>query len=292
MSRGSRAAGQATRRPRRPLLPILPILLGLLAAWPLALSADDQRDARIELPASARQGEMVVGRVPPGSQVTLAGRPLRVDELGWFVFGFGRDEQEPAQVQVAFPDGSRGQAQVQVEARQWRIERVDGLPPGTVSPDPKLQQRIAREQAAVARARERDDARRDFLTPMAWPVRGRISGVYGSQRILNGQPRNPHYGLDVAAPEGTPLRAPAPGVVTFAEPDLYLTGGTLTLDHGHGISSTFIHLSRLDRQVGDRVEQGEVLGAVGATGRATGPHMHWGMNWFGVRLDPQLLLPD
>lgn len=273
---------------------LLPILM--LAAVPLpaqaAEPANAHSDARIDVPTSARQGEMVIGRVPPGSQVALAGRQLRVDPEGWFVFGFGRDAGEPAALAVQFPDGRQAKANVAVQARDWRIERVDGLPPSTVSPNPELQARIAREQAGVVKARERDDARSDFLTPLTWPVRGRISGVYGSQRILNGEPRNPHYGLDVAAPEGTPLHAPAPGVVTFADAGLYLTGGTLTLDHGHGISSTFIHLSRLDRQVGDRVEQGQVIGAVGATGRATGPHMHWGMNWFEVRLDPQLLLPD
>lgn len=245
----------------------------------------------IELPASARQGEMVIGRVPPGSQVRVGERPVRVADEGWFVFGIGRDSSQAQQVQATLPDGRRARAIVDVEPRQWRIERVDGLPPSTVTPDPELAARIAREQARVVEARKRDDERIDFARGFIWPVQGRISGVYGSQRILNGEPRNPHYGLDVAVPTGTPLKAPAGGVVIFADADLYLTGGTLTLDHGHGISSTFIHLSRLDKQVGDQVEQGEVIGAVGATGRATGPHMHWGMNWFEVRLDPQLLLP-
>ncbi|MBX3725293.1 MAG: M23 family metallopeptidase [Xanthomonadales bacterium] len=249
-------------------------------------------DARMELPAQAVQGALVTGRVPPGSTVRFAGRTLRVSEEGWFVFGLGREHGPEAELHARFPDGSRHQARIQVETRRWRIERVDGLPPSTVSPDPELARRIAREQAQVSTARDRDDDRLDFLQAFQWPVSGRVSGVYGSQRILNGEPRNPHYGLDVAAPTGTPVRAPAAGVVILAEPDFYLTGGTLTLDHGHGVSSTFIHLSRIDRAVGDRVEQGEVLGAVGATGRATGPHMHWGMNWFDTRIDPQLLLPE
>jgi murein DD-endopeptidase MepM/ murein hydrolase activator NlpD len=248
-------------------------------------------DTRLELPAQVRQGELVIGRVPPGTQVDLGDRRLRVAPEGWFAFGVGRDGGPVQTVTVRFPDGSRHQAQVPVARRDWRIERVDGLPPSTVSPDPVLAQRIAREQAQVAAARERDDPRTDFVAGFQWPVRGRISGVFGSQRILNGEPRSPHYGLDVAAPTGTALKAPAAGVVILAEPEFYLTGGTLTVDHGHGVSSTFIHLSRLDVAVGDRVEQGQVIGAVGATGRATGPHMHWGMNWFEVRLDPQLLLP-
>ncbi len=264
-------------------------LFGLAAALTTTAAL---ADTRIELPASARQGEMVSGRVPPGSTVNVAGRDVRVTDEGWFVFGFGRDDAKDARVKVRFPDGSQGVSEVAVKKRDWRIERVDGLPPSTVTPNPEIAARIAREQARVVEARQRDDARGDFLQSFIWPVKGRVSGVYGSQRILNGEPRNPHYGLDVAVPTGTPLKAPAGGVVIFADADLYLTGGTLTVDHGHGISSTFIHLSRLDKQVGERVEQGDVIGAVGATGRATGPHMHWGMNWFDVRLDPQLLLPD
>jgi murein DD-endopeptidase MepM/ murein hydrolase activator NlpD len=115
--------------------------------------------------------------------------------------------------------------------------------------------------------------------------------VFGSQRILNGEPRQPHLGLDVAAPAGAPVRAPAAGRVTLAEPDLFLTGGTILLDHGHGLSSVFAHLSRLDVKAGDEVRQGDVIGAVGGTGRASGPHLHWGMSWFGERLDPALLVP-
>ena len=164
------------------------------------------------------------------------------------------------------------------------------MPQQTVTPDPAIAARIAHEQARVVAARERDDERSDFAAGFRWPLQGRISGVYGSQRIYNGTPRSPHSGLDVAAPTGTPIRAPAAGVVTFADPGLYLTGGTVLLDHGHGVSSNFLHLSRIDVAVGERVEAGQVLGQVGATGRATGPHMHWGMNWFGVRVDPRAVL--
>lgn len=122
-------------------------------------------------------------------------------------------------------------------------------------------------------------------------MKGRITGWFGSQRIYNGTPKSPHSGVDIAAPKGTPIHAPAGGIVIFANPDLYLTGGTVLIDHGHGVSSNLIHMSRIDVKVGDRVEQGQVVGLVGATGRATGPHMHWGMNWFNVRVDPQSLMP-
>lgn len=284
MSRGALMRTACSRRVPTRLLALL--LIGLLSAMALAA------DPRIELPVQSRQGELVIGRVPPGSSVRLGERQLRVSDQGWLAFGFGRDQGERQLLDIHLPNGDRIEHSIEIEQRQYRIERVDGLPPSTVSPDSELQRRIAREQAVVAQARQRDDDRLDFLSDFIWPVEGRISGVYGSQRILNGVPRNPHYGLDVAAPTGTPLRAPAAGIVTVAEADFFLTGGTLTIDHGHGVSSTFIHLSRLDKQVGDRVEQGEIVAAVGATGRATGPHMHWGMNWFDVRLDPQLLLPQ
>ncbi|MDQ3510757.1 MAG: M23 family metallopeptidase, partial [Pseudomonadota bacterium] len=154
---------------------------------------------------------------------------------------------------------------------------------------------IQREQARVTAARVRDEAHTGFAELFQWPVRGRISGRFGSHRVYllpdgSGSKGSAHSGMDIAAANGTAVRAPAGGVVTFADPGLYLTGGTLLLDHGHGISSNFLHLSRLDVRVGDAVKQGEVIGAVGATGRATGPHLHWGMNWFDVRIDPLLVL--
>ena len=171
-----------------------------------------------------------------------------------------------------------------------RKSRVDVL----ITPEEVAQRRKALEAAGGpplwVPARERDDARTDFAQPFAWPVEGRVSGRFGNQRVYNGTPGSAHSGMDIAAPNGTPVLAPAAGVVTLAAPDFYLTGGTLLLDHGHGISSNFLHLSRIDVQVGDRIEQGQVIGAVGATGRATGPHLHWGMNWFDTRIDPLLVL--
>ncbi|HEX5305136.1 MAG TPA: M23 family metallopeptidase, partial [Dyella sp.] len=146
-------------------------------------------------------------------------------------------------------------------------------------------------QAQVTAARGRDDSREDFLHGFVWPVHGRISGRFGNQRIYNGDPRAPHSGMDIAVPVGTPVRAPAAGVVTFAAPSLYLTGGTVLIDHGFGLSSNFLHLSALKVRVGERVQQGQIIALSGMTGRATGPHLHWGFNWFGTRLDP-LLLPD
>ena len=247
-------------------------------------------DERVIFPTSVSQGALVVGKVPPGSQVNYRGRILRTTAYGTVVFGVGRDEAGPLLVQVTLPSGRSESATVHVMPRDWPVEHVNGVPPKTVNPPPEIAARIEREQALVTAARLRDDERTDFAQPFQWPVQGRISGRFGNARVYNGEPGAGHSGMDIAAPTGTPVKAPAGGVVTFAAPDLYLTGGTVLLDHGYGISSNFLHLSRIDVKLGDRIEPGQVIGAVGATGRATGPHLHWGMNWFDTRIDPLLVL--
>ncbi|WP_187775619.1 M23 family metallopeptidase [Luteimonas suaedae] len=263
-------------------------LAGLSLLSPAVAQTVD--DDRIVFPASVQQGAMVIGKVPAGSRVEYAGRTLRVTGYGSVVLGIGRDATGPVQVSVTRPDGRRENASIAVMPRDWPVERVSGVPPKTVDPPPAIAERIRREQARVTAARTRDDDRADFAQRFAWPVEGRVSGRFGNQRVYNGKPGSAHSGMDIAVGSGMPVEAPAAGVVTFADADLYLTGGTLLLDHGHGISSNFLHLSRIDVRPGDRVEQGQVIGAVGATGRATGPHLHWGMNWFDVRIDPLLVL--
>jgi len=244
----------------------------------------------LSVPTHLQQGQLVIGHAMPGSEIDFDGHKLRVAGDGTFVFGLERDAPPAATLTVHAPNGKSSSVTLKVDKRQYHIERVEGLPQKTVTPDPQTAARIEREQAAVAAARRRDDAREDFLHGFAPPVQGaRISGVYGSQRIDNGTPKAPHLGLDMAVPVGTLVHAPAPGVVTFAEPDLVLTGGTVLIDHGFGLSSSFLHMSRLDVKAGDRVERGNVIGAAGMTGRASWPHVHWGFNWFDVRLDPALL---
>lgn len=258
----------------------------LLACAPAAIAS-----ARgSELPRAVQQGALVIGRTHPGNRVRLGERDLRVDMEGRFVFGVGRDASEPVRLEIAWFDGAQEWTRVHVLPRDWPVERIEGVPQETVTPPPEIAERIAREQAQVTAARVRDDARSDYAAAFIWPVEGRISGRFGRQRVYNGTPKAPHSGMDIAAKNGTPVRAPAAGIVTFADPGLYLTGGTVLIDHGAGVSSNFLHLSRIDVRVGQRIEQGETLGAVGATGRATGPHLHWGMNWFDVRVDPQLVL--
>ncbi len=285
---------RSSRRPQpRALWARLGLLCGLacaLAAGAATAAIAEAPDQRVVFPTSVPQGAMVIGKVPPGSRVEYAGRSLRTTGYGTVVFGVGRDTAGPLTVQVTRPDGSSEQARVAVVPRDWPLQRVDGVPRKTVDPPPHIAERIRREQARVAEARLRDDARADFARPFVRPVDGRISGRFGRARVYNGKPGAPHSGMDIAAASGTPVRAPAAGVVTFADTDLYLTGGTLLIDHGHGISSNFLHLSRIDVKPGDRVEQGQVVAAVGSTGRSTGPHLHWGMSWFDVRIDPQLVL--
>ena len=247
------------------------------------------------VPETVPQGSLVVGHTERRNTVQLAGRPVHVGNDGAFVFGVGRDETGPLRLAITWFDGARELINIAVTPRDWPIERITGVPPATVHPPPEIAARIEREQAQVAAARGRDDRRDDYEQHFTWPVRGRISGRFGNQRVYvlpdgSDAPKAPHSGMDIAVATGTPVLAPAAGLITFTAPDLYLTGGTVLLDHGHGVSSNFLHLSRIEVKVGDRVEQGQVIGAVGMTGRATGPHLHWGMNWFDVRVDPLLVL--
>lgn len=245
--------------------------------------------ASTPLPDEAQQGQLIVATTEPGSTVHLGERDVRVGADGHYVFGIERDAPPQLTVTIRRANRKTEHHRISVTQRDYKVERVDGLPQHTVTPDPELAKRIAEEQARVAAARKRDDDRNDYLAGFARPAQGRISGVYGSQRIDNGVPKSPHYGLDIAVPTGTPVKAPAAGIVSFVATDLVLTGGTVLIDHGRGLTSSFLHLSRVDVNVGDRVKQGEVFAAAGATGRASGPHVHWGFNWLDVRLDPALL---
>jgi murein DD-endopeptidase MepM/ murein hydrolase activator NlpD len=235
------------------------------------------------------QGGLVIGETTPGDQVTLDGRGVRVSKGGRFLFGFTRDAPGEVELVVTAPDGTVDRRVLKIQARDYDIQRIDGLPRKMVSPPADVLARIRREGAAIKVARMRDTARPFFGSGFEWPARGRISGVYGSQRVLNGKPRRPHYGIDIAGPVGTPVTAPADGVVRLAEPDLYYSGGTIILDHGHGLSSAFLHMETVTVGPGDEIRQGDPLGTIGATGRATGPHLDWRMNWFEQRLDPGLL---
>lgn len=263
-------------------------LLGVAqASQPVSLENDV-----LKIQGELTQGSMLVGKTEPGNQVELNGHSLNVSESGYFVFGFEREAERDHELTVVTDAGERHQYSLEVASREFDIQRIDGLPQQTVTPDPEIQERVRRENQQIAQARQVRSDMTYFTGPYIWPAEGRISGVYGSQRILNGEPRAPHWGLDIAAPTGTPVYAPVNGVVVLAHPDMFMSGGTLIVDHGHGVFSNFLHLHRILVDVGDYIEQGDPIAEIGATGRATGPHLDWRMNWEAMRVDPQLLLPE
>jgi murein DD-endopeptidase MepM/ murein hydrolase activator NlpD len=243
-----------------------------------------------ELEGEPVQGGLMFGTAEPGSRITLDSTRVQVSAEGHFVIGFGRDETGTRVLRLVEPGGAEQRSELEISARDYDIEVVDGLPPHTVTPDPAAAERIREEGRMVRHARARRGARADYAKGFAWPARGRISGDNGSQRVLNGEPRRPHFGLDVAAPTGTPVLAPADGVITLTHPDMYFSGGTIILDHGHGLSSTFLHLSEIRVEAGTTVQRGDEIGRIGSTGRASGPHLDWRMNWLDRRVDPQALV--
>lgn len=252
--------------------------------------ADSLWAASLQLDGDFVQGGLVYGHTHPGAKVALGGRSVRVSDEGLFIIGFDRDANPQLELTVDLPDGTRARRQLSVAPRDYDIQRITGLPQRKVNPPAQALERIRREAAMIQKARQQNDSRTDFLSGFVWPLKGKITGVYGSQRILNGEPRRPHYGVDIAAPKGTSVHAPADGVVTFVNPDMYFSGGTLVLDHGHGLSSSFLHLSKILVEEGQKIRQNQIIAQVGATGRVTGPHLDWRMNLMQAHVDPQLLV--
>ncbi len=260
---------------------VLLVLLLVLAALPAQA---------LELTGQLVQGGFVTGRVAPGSTVTLDGRAVAVGPDGSFALGFPYDAPATAILTVATAAGAGEQRTLSVARRQFRIQRIDGLPEAMVTPPPEVLERIRRDNERTRAARAVVSSEPHFRAGWRWPATGPITGVFGSQRILNGKPRSVHYGVDVAAPKGSDIRAAAAGTVSLAD-DLYFSGNTVFIDHGLGVNTSYLHLDSIAVQEGQFVQAGEKIGTLGATGRATGPHLHWGLNWFEVRLDPALIVP-
>lgn len=265
----------------------------LAALWLVLGSVQALADDCVALEGHATQGGLLFGQVAPGTEVRLGEQIVPVLDDGHFLLGLGRDA--PPEMTLSVVGDNACSQSIAIARRDYRIQRVNGVPQQTVTPPPEQLERIRREAALVRAAKAKRYFRPDWflavMEGMSWPAIGPISGVYGSQRVYNGTPGNPHYGVDVAVPTGTPVVAPAPGVVTLAEPDLFYSGGTVILDHGYGLSSSFLHMSAVSVAVGDELEVGDEIGRVGATGRATGPHLDWRMSWMDQRVDPQLLVP-
>lgn len=267
-------------------------LLYLFVSTPLWADSGSSINRGVQLKGSFTQGGLLFGNTEPGSTVLIDQQNVRVSDSGNFLIGFGRDAKLNWQLVVEHPDGSTYTSTIDISPRNYQIQRIDGIPPSKVTPSEEDYERIAKDTALIKKARKIDDPRLDFLDEFDWPVHGIITGVYGSQRILNGEPRRPHFGIDIHAPTGTLVRAPAGGVVTVAHPDMFFSGATMIIDHGHGLSSAFLHLDEIRVEVGEYVKKNQVIGTVGSSGRSTGPHLDWRINLFSTRLDPQFLVDE
>ena len=236
------------------------------------------------------QGSFILGKTEPGSDVFIDKKKVKVTSDGFFVFGLGRDRKYDVVITLD-KDGKKQKIVKKVQKRQYNIQRIDGLEEKKVTPPEEVYERIKRENKWIGEARAINSSLIYFTKKFVVPVENAIiSGVYGSQRILNGKPKWPHYGLDFAADEGTKIKAMLDGTVTLAEPDLFYTGGTLIFDHGHGISTLYMHMEKILVKEGQKVKQGDIIGTVGSTGRATGAHLDVRLNWFQIRLDPATVL--
>lgn len=271
-------------------------MIALIAALALAgepqaaAPALDPPEAPIVCAGEHIQGAMLLCRTAPGAQVSLGDITVTASETGHVVLGHDRDAAAQTTLSVRLDPEMRYEETVAVAQREYEIQRIEGVPPEYVSPPPETLERIRREGAQKAQAYTSRWDGQGFLAGFAMPAEGIITGVYGSQRFYNGEPRRPHYGLDVAAETGTEVLAPAPGVVTLAEPDMYFEGGLIFIDHGQGFISGFLHLSGVSVEAGDVVEQGDVIGEIGAGGRATGAHLDWRIKWHNRYIDPALVL--
>ena len=257
------------------------------AALALLPSVSRAQSARIDLKAVIRQGELIVGKAAPGAAIRFDEKRIPLSQDGTFAFGLPYDQKKTSILDVRYADGSTERREITPSLREYEIQRLSGLPESLVTPPAETLERIKRERAAVIEARERMTDGSWFAGGFDWPVPGIVSSLFGSQRILNGEPRAPHLAVDIAAPTGTPIHAPAEGIVSFTG-DLYFDGLFTMLDHGMGVSTCYAHQSKQLVGIGDRVARGQVLGEVGRTGRVTGPNLHWGLNWFQIGLDPSL----
>tara|TARA_B100000945_G_scaffold213738_1_gene172151 strand:- start:199 stop:1002 length:804 start_codon:yes stop_codon:yes gene_type:complete len=243
----------------------------------------------IEFQGKFIQGHFILGKTNPKAKIIIGKKKVKVSKDGFFVFGIDRDQK----YDLTFTKIINEKKSViikKVLKRKYKIQKIDGLEESKVTPPESVYKRIKQENNAIGEARAINSNLQFFKEKFIMPVKGIISGVYGSQRILNGKPRWPHYGIDIAAKEGTMIKSSGSGIVTMAEDDLYYTGGTIIMDHGHGISTIYSHLENVLVSVGDQINQGDIIGTVGSTGRSTGPHLDFRINWFQTRLDPMTVL--
>ena len=243
----------------------------------------------IEFQGKFLQGHFILGKTNSNAKILVGKKEVKVSKDGYFVFGIDRDQKYDL-IFTKIVNGKKSTTTKKVLKRKYNIQRIDGLAENKVTPPESVYKRIKKENNAIGKARAINSDLQFFKDKFIMPIEGIISGVYGSQRILNGKPRWPHYGIDIAAKKGTMIKSSGSGIVTMAEDDLYYTGGTVIMDHGHGISTIYSHLETVLVSVGDLINQGDIIGTVGSTGRSTGPHLDFRINWFQTRLDPMSVL--
>lgn len=244
----------------------------------------------IKLTGEIKQGGLIVGKTKANHKVTLNSKPLTVSDNGDYVFGFSRDDKSSYQLVITQPNGVQQSRILTPEKRDYKLQRIEGIKKSIMEPNPKAIARSRQDSQQIKTARKVSSNITSFANGFIPPINGTITGVYGSQRIYNGVPKRPHFGLDYAGKIGDPVKAPASGEVLLWVPDMFYSGGTMIIDHGQGVSSTFLHLSHSYVKQGDTVIQGDVVAAVGNSGRVTGPHLDWRINWFDVKIDPALVL--
>ena len=244
----------------------------------------------VEFFGKFKQGSFILGKIKPNSTVKVDNKEIRVSKEGYFAFGLDRDRKNNVLIKIINKRETK-LIEKKVFKRKYKIQRIDGLPPKQVTPPPEVYERIKKDNILIGKARAIDSKLIFFKNKFIYPIdKYIITGVYGSQRILNGKPRRPHYGIDFHAPEGTPVKSMMDGVVTLVENDMYFTGGTIIFDHGHGISTLYMHMKDINVKKGQKVRKGEIVGTLGQSGRATGPHLDIRLNWFDVKLDPETIL--
>ena len=268
------------------------VLISALSIGASAMGVTGTAFAQVTLLGKMEQGALIRAQTTPGTEVYLNGDAIKVTPQGHFAFGFERDGVLHQELKLIYPDGLTQIKPLTINAKEYKVDKLTGIAKKIMKPDPKAQARAVKDSKQVKDARSQFTASEAFTQEFIWPLTGRISGVYGSQRVYNGKPGNPHYGVDVAAKTGTVVVAPADGVISLSVPDMFYSGGTIVLDHGYGVSSSFLHLSKLYVKQGDEIKQGQPIAEVGATGRVTGPHLDWRVNWYQMRLDPVTIVPS